>query len=276
MKAWRYVIGEASAAMNMAIDSAIHQLAANGKSPPTLRLYTWTPPAVSLGYFQRKRGPNLEICKRLGIDVVRRPSGGRAVLHKGDLTYALIASVWDGIPYRASQAYGLISKGILMGLRLVGVSADIHEGTYDTTRPEICFLRPASGEIVYRGKKFVGNAQAWSGETLLQHGSIAVEPQIDCLTELFRPIDCPVEKFRNDMTAKITSIQEILGRAVNVVEVRNALILGMGQALGVTFEAGELTGEEVRLAQDLASATPDQLVHGTRKRVISIAKGKMQ
>jgi len=270
MKAWRYLVGEASAAMNMAIDRAILQLAANGKSPPTLRLYTWNPPAVSLGYFQRKRGPNPEVCQRLGLDLVRRPSGGRAVLHKGDLTYAVVAGVSDGIPYDANLAYRLISKGLLIGLRSLGVSAEVCEASNGASQPAICFLRPAPGEIVYRGKKFVGNAQAWAGETLLQHGSIAVEPQIDYLTELFRPTDHPIEPFREETAAKITSIHEITGGAVTVTDVRNALILGMGQALGVTFEPGELTCEESTLARELASAPPEQLLHRTRRRISSM------
>ncbi len=265
MKAWRYLVGEASAAMNMAIDRAILQLAANGKSPPTLRLYTWNPPAVSLGYFQRKRGPNPEALRRFGFEVIRRPSGGRAVLHKGDVTYAVVAGLDDRMPYRADQAYRLISKGILLGLQRLGVPADSYDGAQETPMPAICFLRPASAEIVHQGKKFVGNAQTWLGHTLLQHGSIAVEPQADYLAELFRPERYPLAQFRQAIASKITSLREILGRSVGVAEVAEAVKEGMSEALGATFEQGELTREELALAEKLALQPEKELSHGSRR-----------
>ncbi len=269
MKTWRYLEGEASAAMNMAIDRAILQLAANGKSPPTLRLYTWNPPAVSLGYFQRKRVPNPDALQRFGFEVIRRPSGGRAVLHKGDLTYAVVAGLDDGMPYGADHAYRLISKGILLGLRLLGVAADSYDGAQDAPFHAICFLRPASSEIVHHGKKFVGNAQTWLGQTLLQHGSIALEMQADYLAELFRPEHYPLAKYREAIASRITAINEILGRAVSVAEVAEAVKVGMSEALGVTFQEGELTREELHLAEKLALQPEEELTHGRRRMALS-------
>jgi len=265
MNTWRLIEGNGSAAMNMALDRAILQLAANGESPPTLRLYTWTPSAVSLGYFQRKSGPRPEVCKRLGLDIVRRPSGGRAVLHKGDLTYAVIAGSSDGMPYQTDRAYHLIGKGLLLGLRTLGIRVDSFNGTRDALIPDVCFLRPVAGEIVYHGKKFVGNAQAWSGRTLLQHGSIAIEPQTDYLADLFRPEDCPGDQFRQALSSKVTAINEILGRPVSPALVGEAVRLGMSEALGVKFEKGELTPEEMAVARELISQSPDQVGARTRR-----------
>ncbi|MGO8879804.1 MAG: biotin/lipoate A/B protein ligase family protein [Desulfomonilaceae bacterium] len=266
MKQWRLLTGEASGAMNMAIDQALLKLKAEGKSPPTLRLYKWKPSAVSLGYFQRKQGPNPEACERLGLDVVRRPSGGRAVLHLGDLTYAVIAGTRDSIPFDADGAYRLISKGLVIGLNALGVTADSYDGNDGASLPTICFLHPASGEIVWQGKKFVGNAQAWSGQTLLQHGSIAIEPQIDYLTELFKPERYPLDQFRAALSAKVTSINEIMGRAVSSDLVGEAIRNGMGEALGVTFEPGELSPEESDLAEQLSLRPAEELTRAVRRR----------
>ena len=124
MNAWRFLdTGALPGALNMAVDQAILGLHANGKSPPTLRFYQWTPPAVSLGFCQKNHNLDLAACRRLGIEVVRRPSGGRAVLHLGDLTYAVIAGTADGIPSAVTAAYRLICDGLLQGFRRLGIDA---------------------------------------------------------------------------------------------------------------------------------------------------------
>ncbi|MGC8658581.1 MAG: lipoate--protein ligase family protein [Desulfomonilaceae bacterium] len=266
MKTWRLLVGEASGVMNMAIDQALLKLVAEGKSPPTLRLYQWNPPAVSLGYFQRKRGPNLAACERLALDVVRRPSGGRAVLHLGDLTYAIIAGAKNGIPFDADGAYRLISRGLVIGLNALGVTADSYDGNHDASLPTICFMRPASGEIVWQGKKFVGNAQAWSGQTLLQHGSIAIDPQVDHLTELFRPEGYPEDKFRRVIASKVTCINEIMGRSVSPDLVGEAITNGMARELEVTFEPGRLSPAESNLAEEISLKPAEELTRTIRRR----------
>jgi len=127
MNAWRFLdTGALPGALNMAVDQAILGLHANGKSPPTLRFYQWHPPAVSLGYCQKRHNLDLAACRRLGIEVVRRPSGGRAVLHMGDLTYAVIAGTADGMPSAVTAAYRLICDGLLQGFRRLGIDARLH------------------------------------------------------------------------------------------------------------------------------------------------------
>jgi len=110
VRRWRLLTGTSSGTINMAVDLALLKLYARGQSLPALRLYQWNPPAVSLGYFQRRRGPDPIACRRWGLDVVRRPTGGRAVLHRGDLTYAVISGVRDGIPFSADGAYQIICR----------------------------------------------------------------------------------------------------------------------------------------------------------------------
>ena len=138
MTTWRLLdTGALPGSLNMAIDQAILGLHANGKSPPTLRFYQWTPPAVSLGYCQKNHNLDMAACRRLGIEVVRRPSGGRAVLHLGDLTYAVIAGTADGIPSAVTAAYRLICDGLLQGFRLLGIDARHGPRRHETAPDEI-------------------------------------------------------------------------------------------------------------------------------------------
>ena len=126
MRIWRLLnTGALSGALNMAIDQALLKLHVLGLSPPTLRFYQWQPPAISIGYFQQPQTINLSLCSSLGIDVVRRPTGGRAVLHQNELTYSLIAGTKEGIPSSLPKAYGLICEGLLAGFRLIGIEAQM-------------------------------------------------------------------------------------------------------------------------------------------------------
>jgi lipoyl(octanoyl) transferase len=254
MKVWRYLdTGSLPGALNMAIDQAILGLHANGKASPTLRLYQWTPPAVSLGYCQTKHTLDLEACRHLGIDVVRRPSGGRAVLHLGEITYSVIAGAGDGIPVAVSAAYRLICDGLLQGFSLLGIEAQMGGGIMKPPQVDICFLRGALGSILYQGRKFVGNAQTWHSSSMLQHGSIMLLPQIEALVSLWHKNADSPEVLRNKLAERMTSLQEILGRLPENEEIKAAIREGITRGLGVRFESGELTADEMALAQDIAT-----------------------
>ena len=254
MNAWRFLdTGALPGALNMAIDQAILGLHANGKSPPTLRFYQWTPPAVSLGYCQKRHNLDLAACRRLGIEVVRRPSGGRAVLHLGDLTYAVIAGTADGIPSAVTAAYRLICDGLLQGFRLLGIDALMGRGVIKPPQHEICFLRGTLGSIMHRERKFVGSAQTWHASSMLQHGSIILVPQIEALVSLWPgSADSPAE-LRAKLEGRIISLQEILGQLPEMEEVKAAIREGIARALGIRFDSGELTPGEWTLAKDMAN-----------------------
>lgn len=253
MTAWRLLdSGAMSPALNMAIDQAILSLHANGQAPPTLRFYQWTPPAVSLGYCQKNHQLDMEACQRLGIEVVRRPSGGRAVLHLGDLTYAVIAGTADGMPSAVTAAYRLICDGLLQGFRLLGIDARLARGVMKPPQPEICFLRGTLGSIMHRDRKFVGSAQTWHASSMLQHGSIILEPQLEALVSLWPGSDSPADLLAK-LEGRITSLQEILGRLPELAEVKGAIREGMAQALRIRFDPGELSPGERTLAKDMAN-----------------------
>ena len=259
MNAWRFLdTGALPGALNMAVDQAILGLHANGKSPPTLRFYQWTPPAVSLGFCQKRHNLDLAACRRLGIEVVRRPSGGRAVLHLGDLTYAVIAGTADGIPSAVTAAYRLICDGLLQGFRRLGIEARMGRGVIKPPQQDICFLRGTLGSIVYQERKFVGSAQTWHASSMLQHGSIILVPQIEALVSLWPgSADSPAE-LRAKLEGRIISLQEILGQLPEIKEVKAAIREGIAQALGIRFDPAELTPEEWTLAKDLANQEDDK------------------
>ena len=265
MNTWRFLdTGAMSGALNMAVDQAILGLHANGKSPPTLRLYQWSPPAVSLGFCQKRHNLDLAACRRLGIEVVRRPSGGRAVLHLGDLTYAVTAGTAEGIPSAVTAAYRLICDGLLRGFRRLGIEARMGRGVIKPSQQDICFLRGTLGSIVYQERKFVGSAQTWHSSSMLQHGSIILVPQIEALVSLWpRSADSPAE-LRAKLEGRIISLQEILGQLPEIKEVKAAIREGIAQALGIRFDPGELTPEERTLAKDLANQEDDKNLCPTR------------
>jgi len=247
MSRWRFVdSGPLPGRLNMAIDEVLLRLHERGESPPTLRLYQWRPPAVSLGYFQRRHRLDHGACRRLGLEVVRRPTGGRAVLHLDDLTYSVVAGDPEELPASPAAAYRLLCEGLRAGLRLLGVEAEPGREALKPPQPEVCFLRQTAADIVHRGRKLVGSAQTWRGTSLLQHGSIVLKPQAQALSAVFGAEEQALE-------ARLTSLSEILGRTVEAEEVGQAIREGLASLLGVSFEAGELSSEEWALARRIAA-----------------------
>jgi lipoyl(octanoyl) transferase len=251
MRIWRLLkTGGLPGALNMAIDQALLQLHELGQSPPTLRFYQWQPPAVSIGYFQQPEDINLSHCSALGIDVVRRPTGGRAVLHQNELTYSLVAGTKEGIPSSLPKAYHQICQGLLAGLRLLGIEAQMGKESLTGPPPELCFLRSSISDIVCQGKKFMGNAQMWSGSSLLQHGSLILEAQHETWANLLGINQDLKSVFKADWASRTTSLRELLGYSIEIDRIRTALKDGLSQILGVTFKTGRLSLKEWTLARD--------------------------
>ena len=245
MKPWRLIdTGPLPGPLNMGIDMAILQLNENGQAPPTLRFYEWSPAAVSLGYFQKPTAVNVSKCHQLGIDVVRRSTGGRAVLHLNDLTYSIVAGTKDGMPFSVTAAYHLLSEGLLAGFRKLGFEPETGHEPVGVSEADICFMRFAAGDLLCKGKKFMGSAQTWTGSSLLQHGSIIFESQIETLAAIFSSTGDSSEDLCEKINSRTTSLNDILGRKVDPAEVKACLIEGMTHALGVEFQVGELSPEE--------------------------------
>lgn len=183
---WRLIpLLEAPANVQMAIDSWLFSQHQSGKHPPTLRFYTWSPPAISLGYHQRQYPEfwqNLT-WQNQKLDVVRRPTGGRAVLHQGDLTYAVVTS---GMAGSRLQIYQKICEFLIQGWRSLGV--ELHYGIAGRSyihNPN-CFGTATGADLVLADNtKLIGSAQLCRGGAILQHGSIQLNPDADLFGQVF-------------------------------------------------------------------------------------------
>lgn len=238
---WRLLEhGPGPAAWNLAVDEALLVSHVEAGGPPTLRFYQWATPTLSLGAGQQwPVSPYDALCEELGITVVRRPTGGRAVLHGGDLTYSLVAGLREGFPASVSAVYRRLSQGLQAGLGILGISADPCPTPGRVRSPFACFAVTRQGDLTWRGRKFLGSAQVWRGRSFLQHGSIVLESQEGLRRRLF-PSQQPVP---------LLSVSEIVGAPVPVARLKAALLQGLAQVLGVTFQIGELSAAELGQAR---------------------------
>jgi lipoate-protein ligase A len=193
VECWRLInSGFQTGAMNMALDEALLHSVANGDSLPVLRFYRWKPATVTLGYAQSTdRDLDLDFCRRVGVDVVRRATGGRAVLHDNEVTYAVIAPLNKGL-FAGSvlDCYRVIAEVLLMALNHLGLAAELVPGksrsVHQNTMKAVCFSSPSQYELVIDGCKVAGSAQRRFGNAFLQHGSIPIDMDIDLLRKALR------------------------------------------------------------------------------------------
>ncbi|MEW6600894.1 MAG: biotin/lipoate A/B protein ligase family protein [Nitrospirota bacterium] len=177
--------GAAPAFFNMALDEAISECVRQKASPPTLRLYEWDRPSLSIGCFQKISDIDTAYCREKGYPVVRRPSGGRAVLHDSELTYSF-SSPADAPVFNSSllENYAVISRALLSALKMIGIEAEASSNRKrgGGIRHPACFRAVSYGEISVGGKKLIGSAQKRYRDGFLQHGSILLSfrPEIMC------------------------------------------------------------------------------------------------
>ena len=179
---WRLIVdGDLPGSRNMARDVALLEAVSEGVSPPTLRLYGWDPPCLTLGRHQGDEAADFDFCSAEGIDVVRRPTGGRALLHHLELTYAVVAPLGRGLLPRGLQdAYRMICGALVQAMRALGVNAELTGGDVNLQLPGPrstvpCFEAPAGGEVVVAGRKLIGSAMRAHGSAVLQHGAILID-----------------------------------------------------------------------------------------------------
>jgi len=243
--------------MNMAIDEAIMIAHREGLVPPTIRFYQWSPPAVSLGYFQDlQKEIDVDVCLDMGIDIVRRPTGGKAVLHDKELTYSFIIRENHPLVNNSIlETYKKISGGMIRGLSYLGVAAElvplrekseIHHSDFKS----ICFSVPSQYEVQVEGKKIVGSAQVRKREIVLQHGSLLIELEKDKLFSVFNFPSAQIrERFKTRFNA--TSLEEILKRKINFSELSEILPRGFEKEFGVRLLEGKLTEQEEKISKEL-------------------------
>lgn len=251
---WRLISdGARSGAANMARDVAILDAVAAGESPPTVRLYQWDPLCLTLGKHQRLDAVDLDFCRGNGVDVARRPTGGRALLHHLELTYSVVAPLArDPMPRALQEAYRLICRALVDACRRLGVAAELTGGEVNLRLPNPtstvpCFEAPAEGEVVVAGRKLIGSAMRASGGYILQHGAI--------LLDWDGVLQAGALGLEDDRTlrTKITTFRDELGRTVARSELEPVLVGSLADTLGITLEPGELSPRERARAESTAS-----------------------
>lgn len=238
MQEWRLIdTGAQNGALNMAIDEAILEVHAKGLTPPTLRFYRWETPTLSVGYAQPWDEDEVLRCQRLGVDLVRRPTGGRAVLHCEELTYSVVVSRNYGIQGSILETYRQLSSALACGLQTLGVGADLRPGEQKGGSRRACFAATTQADLGVGGGKLVGSAQLRRGNVLLQHGAIPLRPNA-------------YEEPLLGATHAIC-LEQILGEVPAWSELVKVLCLGFERELGIRIVSGDLLACERELAGQL-------------------------
>lgn len=220
----------------MGMDEALLESARAGGAP-TLRLYRWRGPWLSLGYSQKLDPQREQACRVAGVGVVQRVTGGRAVLHGSDLTYALAAPD-SALPQGLAASYAVVCDALLAALRSLGVAADASQA--DLPTPDSgqfdCFAQPAPREICVGGRKLAGSAQRRVPGGILQHGSIRIAPDPQ-----------PVSRACALVPGAATDLLSVLGPGVNteIDSVSSACVEAFAAELDCAFERSKATPQEL-------------------------------
>lgn len=254
---WRLIIHPPqSGARNMAIDEAILDNVESGNAPPTLRLYAWEPACLSLGYAQRSRDVDRMRIESLGWQVVRRMTGGRAILHTDELTYSVTLPLDH--PLAAGgimESYQRLSRALLSGVNAIGLSASADkQADRSPERPgAVCFELPSDYEITAGGRKLIGSAQVRHRGAMLQHGTLPLSGDVTRICEALSFAD---QEARIENQARVreraTTLADALGRDVSWTEAADAVIAAFADQFALRFEQADLSPAEFAGALELA------------------------
>ena len=256
---WRLIIHKAQdGATNMAIDEAIAEHVGVGQVPPTLRFYAWEPACLSLGYAQSISDVDYGRLHRRGWDVVRRLTGGRAILHVDEITYSVAAPLDEPrVGGGVIESYRRLSQGLLLGLQNLGalVHAERTVGNIPRTHGPVCFEVPSDYEITAQGKKLFGSAQTRRFGTILQHGALPLYGDITRICDALVFADSTErEEARERVRGRALTLEEALGRQLDLGPVSDALAKGFEQAMNLEFEESPITTQEQERAIELRAS----------------------
>jgi lipoate-protein ligase A len=220
-----------NAAGNMAADEALLDAVAAG-APPALRLYRWSPPALSLGRFQPDADVDRDACRQLGVEVVRRPTGGHGLLHGADLTYAVAMPRPSGVAGGIEEVYTLLAGALIAGLRRVGVTAAI--ARHDGPAGPVCFAGQQGADLRVGDRKLCGSAQVRRSGAVLQHGSILLTRLPFDETDVLHP-GCASGVTREQLRRATVTVDELAAPSAPRL-VADALVEGFAETLDLTFD----------------------------------------
>lgn len=236
----------------MARDEAISRAVSSGAQSPTLRFYGWIPASISLGQSQRIRTVDEAACRADGVDVVRRPTGGLAILHTDELTYSMSLPILHPLAEGdVMTSYRRIAQAIIETLKRLGVS-DAGADTVakeDKAKGPVCFEAPSDYEVVGGGKKLVGSAQWRRVDGVLQHGSLPLYGDIGRVCKYLVGAPEP-ERVRQHAG----TLSEVLDRPVSYEETAQAWQSAFADVLDISFTNGQMTVDEMKCAEELRAA----------------------
>ena len=259
---WRSIAtGRGSGAFNMSVDDTLLGLASDSSRDPILRLFGWSSPTVTVGHGQLAgRDLDLVKCQEAGIDVVRRPTGGRAVLHCDELTYSVVLHE-KLLPESVSGSSRLIGECLAYGLRLYGVDAALESPAmqsrlphqHRTLQPKApCFSTLSRNEVKIKGRKLVGSAQRRARGAVLHHGSILLGSGHKRILDLMRPMsDFLRQEQIRELEEKCTDLRSCCRNEIDLGELSRCLIEGFASTLDVSVSEDSLTAKELGLADEL-------------------------
>ncbi len=247
---WRLILdGACDGAWNMAVDAALLRSGAEG-GPPTLRLYRWRVPTVTLGRYQPRSEVDAGACERHGVDVVRRATGGRGVLHDDELTYSVVASPACGLPRGVRASYEYLGRALVAAYARLGVRAQLTASRRGRKGSAACYLSATQADLSLEGAKLSGSAQVWSDGTCLQHGSFVISRDTVREAEVFR-LDAEAA---GALDREAVTILGATGRRPGLEELAAAVAGGFADALGAVLEPDALSQSEQEAAGSMCAS----------------------
>jgi lipoyl(octanoyl) transferase len=256
---WRLIYSKPEVgAWNMALDEAILEATGRKDSPPTLRLYAWEPACLSLGYSQPAADVDRDAVDRAGWHLVRRPTGGRAILHTDELTYSVTAPLDEPrVAGSVLESYRRLSLALVEALRMLGLPVEAAKAYPNTVKTNsggpVCFDVPSNYEITASGKKLIGSAQARRLGGVLQHGSLPLCGDLTRITQVLSyPDDGARETAARRLLERAATVEMLSNRTPDWRETAECFMQGFNRTLDLQFEESGPTPSEIERAKELA------------------------
>lgn len=256
---WRVIIHPPQdGPTNMAIDEAIAEAVGARRVPPTLRFFAWEPACLSLGYAQPISDVDATRLHERGWDVVRRLTGGRAILHTDEVTYSVAAPMGEPrVEGGVVESYRRLSVGLLAGLMRLGAGAQAEQSAGEGRgfKGPVCFEVPSDYEITVSGRKLLGSAQTRRSNAVLQHGALPLRGDLARICEaLVFDSEAARDEARQRVRARAITLEEALGHGVGMARVVGALMAGFCEALNLSLDEAQLSPEEEVRGAELRAA----------------------
>lgn len=254
---WRLLVTPAArGSWNMAVDEVILDATVKGDSKPTVRLYSWEPACLSLGYAQKVQDVDLALLQKNGWDIVRRVTGGRAILHTDEITYSVLAPLTEPrVAGSVLESYQRIARALIRAVRSLDIPVemvtDVQTGGASAKGP-VCFEVPSAYELTVDGKKLIGSAQSRRREGFLQHGAFPLYGDLRRITHaLTYGSEAERVESGDKVLTRATNAEMVLGKRLDWEDVKNAMIEAFETELTIELKPSELSNQELERVDEL-------------------------